>query len=161
MGDHVKVIGGRYEGDTGLIVRVEDTAVLFSDLTMHELKVFPKDLQLCSERSSGVDSMGQHQFGDLVQLDPQTVGVIIRLDRDTFQVLNQHGKVVQVKHQAVGRRRENKGAVALDSEQVNIPWLKVCFYSFMHMLIQLSICSSIHLSICLFIHLFILPSIHL
>ncbi|XP_031557165.1 transcription elongation factor SPT5-like [Actinia tenebrosa] len=120
MGDHVKVIGGRYEGDTGLIIRVEDTVVLFSDLTMHELKVLPKDLQLCSERSSGVDSMGQHQFGDLVQLDPQTVGVIIRLDRDTFQVLNQHGKVVQVKHQAVGRRRENRGAVALDSEQNTI-----------------------------------------
>ena len=40
MGDHVKVIGGRYEDDTGLIVRVEDNmVVLFSDLTMHELKV--------------------------------------------------------------------------------------------------------------------------
>ena len=38
MGDHVKVIGGRYEGDTGLIVRVEDSVVvLFSDLTMHEV----------------------------------------------------------------------------------------------------------------------------
>jgi transcription elongation factor len=38
MGDHVKVISGRYEGDTGLIVRVEDNiVVLFSDLTMHEV----------------------------------------------------------------------------------------------------------------------------
>ena len=38
MGDHVKVIRGRYEGDTGLIVRVEDNiVVLFSDLTMHEV----------------------------------------------------------------------------------------------------------------------------
>ena len=38
MGDHVKVIGGRYEGDTGLIVRVEENlVVLFSDLTMHEV----------------------------------------------------------------------------------------------------------------------------
>ena len=38
MGDHVKVIAGRYEGDTGLIVRVEDAVVvLFSDLTMHEV----------------------------------------------------------------------------------------------------------------------------
>ena len=38
MGDHVKVMGGRYEGDTGLIVRVEDNmVVLFSDLTMHEV----------------------------------------------------------------------------------------------------------------------------
>lgn len=40
MGDHVKVLAGRYEGDTGLIVRVEDnTAVLFSDLTMHEVRM--------------------------------------------------------------------------------------------------------------------------
>ena len=39
----MRVIGGRYEGDTGLIVRVEDNmVVLFSDLTMHELKTLPK-----------------------------------------------------------------------------------------------------------------------
>ncbi len=43
QGDHVRVIGGRYEGDTGLIVRVEENMiVLFSDLTMHELKTLPK-----------------------------------------------------------------------------------------------------------------------
>lgn len=40
MGDHVKVISGRYEGDTGLIVRVEDNmVVLFADLTMHEVGI--------------------------------------------------------------------------------------------------------------------------
>ena len=39
MGDHVKVLHGQYEGDTGLIVRVEDNmVVLFSDLTMHEVR---------------------------------------------------------------------------------------------------------------------------
>ena len=38
VGDHVKVIKGRFEGDTGLIVRVEeDLIVLFSDLTFHEV----------------------------------------------------------------------------------------------------------------------------
>ena len=37
-GDHVKVIKGKYEGDTGLIVRVEEEViVLFSDLTFHEV----------------------------------------------------------------------------------------------------------------------------
>ncbi|XP_060070304.1 transcription elongation factor SPT5-like [Ylistrum balloti] len=41
MGDHVKVIAGRYEGDTGLIVRVEENmVVLFSDLTMHEVSIW-------------------------------------------------------------------------------------------------------------------------
>ena len=97
MGDHVKVIAGRYEGDTGLIVRIENNiAVIFSDLTLHEvcvhtclhvymhvytcvdihinifliqLKVRPHDLQLCSETSTRVDSTGQFQWGDLVTLE--------------------------------------------------------------------------------------------
>ncbi|MBN3309999.1 SPT5H factor, partial [Amia calva] len=121
MGDHVKVIAGRFEGDTGLIVRVEENfVILFSDLTMHELKVLPRDLQLCSETASGVDAGGQHEWGELVQLDPQTVGVIVRLERETFQVLNMHGKVLTVRHQAVNRRKDNRFAVALDSEQNNI-----------------------------------------
>lgn len=127
MGDHVKVIAGRFEGDTGLIVRVEENfVILFSDLTMHEvaggrlavgrlcreeteadqpcdpasftlvhlpqLKVLPRDLQLCSETASGVDVGGQHEWGELVQLDPQTVGVIVRLERETFQVCVLHAE---------------------------------------------------------------------
>ncbi|KAL5006667.1 hypothetical protein ScPMuIL_015473 [Solemya velum] len=121
MGDHVKVIGGRYEGDTGLIVRVEENqAVLFSDLTMHELKVLPKDLQLCADMATGVDSLGQFQFGDLVQLDPQTVGTIVRLEKENFQVLNMHNKVISVKPQSVNRKRDTRNAVALDSENNNI-----------------------------------------
>ncbi|XP_017695075.1 PREDICTED: transcription elongation factor SPT5, partial [Lepidothrix coronata] len=75
MGDHVKVIAGRFEGDTGLIVRVEENfVILFSDLTMHEPP----------------------------------------------QVLNMYGKVVTVRHQAVTRKKDNRFAVALDSEQNNI-----------------------------------------
>jgi transcription elongation factor len=82
-----QVIGGRYEGDTGLIVRVLDNmVVLFSDLTMHELKVLPRDLQLCTDMATGVDSLGQYQFGDLVQLDSQTVGVIVQIQKENFQV---------------------------------------------------------------------------
>ncbi|CAH1787389.1 unnamed protein product [Owenia fusiformis] len=121
MGDHVKVIAGRYEGDTGLIVRVEDSmVVLFSDLTMHELKVLPRDLQLCADMATGVDTLGQFQFGDLVQLDAQTVGVIVRLEKEHFQVLSMHNKVIHVKHQAVTKKKENRSAVALDTESNNI-----------------------------------------
>lgn len=121
MGDHVKVIAGRFEGDTGLIVRVEDNmVVLFSDLTMHELKVLPRDLQLCADMATGVDSLGQFQWGDLVQLDPQTVGVIVRLEKENFQVLNMHGKLVQVKHQSVTKKCDARKAVALDSDQNQI-----------------------------------------
>lgn len=55
---------------------------------MLQLKVLPRDLQLCSETASGVDAGGQHEWGELVQLDPQTVGVIVRLERETFQVVD-------------------------------------------------------------------------
>lgn len=69
-GDHAKVLAGRYEGETGLIVRVEPSrVVLVSDLTMHELEVLPRDLQLCTDMATGVDSLGQFQWGDLVQLE--------------------------------------------------------------------------------------------
>ncbi|KAK7098266.1 transcription elongation factor SPT5-like [Littorina saxatilis] len=121
MGDHVKVIKGRYEGDTGLTVRVEpNMIVLFSDLTMHELKVRPDDIQLCTDMATGVDSLGQFQFGDLVQLDPQTMGVIVRLEKENFQVLSMQNRVVSVKPQSVTRKRDTRHAVALDSENNNI-----------------------------------------
>merc|ERR1719249_315748 len=121
QGDHVKVIGGRFEGDTGLIVRVqENMIVLFSDVNLAELKVLPRDLQLCSDMATGVDSLGQFQFGDMVQIDAQTVGVIVQIQKETFQVLNMHGKVVSVRPAALQKKRENKNAVALDSEQNSI-----------------------------------------
>jgi transcription elongation factor SPT5 len=38
MGDHVKVISGAHEGETGLILRVEENyVVFFSDLTQKEV----------------------------------------------------------------------------------------------------------------------------
>lgn len=121
MGDHVKVITGRYEGDTGLIVRVEDTyVVLFSDLTMHELKVLPKDIQPCTDMATGVDSLGQYQFGDLVMLDAQTVGCIVRLEKENFQVLSMHNKVQGVKPQSITRKKDTRNAVSLDSENNNV-----------------------------------------
>ncbi|EGI69080.1 Transcription elongation factor SPT5 [Acromyrmex echinatior] len=121
QGDHVKITAGRYEGDTGLIVRVEQNRiVLFSDLTMHELEVLPRDLQLCSDMATGVDSLGKFQWGDLVQLDAQTVGIIVRLEHENFHVLSIHGKVIEVRPQAVTKRRESRNTIALDFRQSTI-----------------------------------------
>lgn len=70
VGEHVKVIGGRNEGETGLIVRVEDnTAIILSDLTMEEITVFQRFLQLCQATATGVDSMGHFEWGDFVQIE--------------------------------------------------------------------------------------------
>lgn len=117
-GDHVKVIDGRYEGDTGTIVRTDErSAILLSDLSMDEIKVLIRDLQLCPDRATGVDSLGHFNYGDLVQLDPQTVGVIVRLEKENLQILTQAGRVCPYKSQAVTKKSEsNKKAVALDKD---------------------------------------------
>lgn len=51
---------------------------------------------------------------------PQTVGVIVRLERDNFHVLSMQGKVVQAKPQALQKKKESRHAVALDFEQNSI-----------------------------------------
>lgn len=87
----MKVLSGRYEGETGLIVRVEENrVVLFSDLTMHELEVLPRDLQLCSDMATGVDSLGQFQWGDLVQLESVSSLIIsISLELTSYTMSSQ------------------------------------------------------------------------
>mgnify|MGYP000895620962 CR=1 FL=1 len=121
-GDHVKVIDGRYEGDTGTIVRTDEkSAILLSDLSMDEIKVLIRDLQLCPDRATGVDSLGHFNYGDLVQLDAQTVGVIVRLEKENLQILMQSGRVRPYKSQAVTKKSEsNRKAVALDKDSAPI-----------------------------------------
>ncbi|KAK0409632.1 hypothetical protein QR680_004663 [Steinernema hermaphroditum] len=120
-GDHVKVIGGRFQGDTGLIIRVDhNTVILISDISSGEVPVLKKDAQLCADVASGVDSLGQFQYQDLVQLDQRTVGVIVRMERETVEVLDMHGKIQKIKPQAIRSKKDVSNAVALDSEQNTI-----------------------------------------
>lgn len=62
-------------------------------LSVLQLTVLPRDAQLCADVTTGVDSLGQYQYQDLVMLDQQTAGVIVRLEREYLEVLNMHGKV--------------------------------------------------------------------
>lgn len=46
----------------------------------------------------------------------QRVGVIVRLERESFQVLTNENKTIQVKHQAINKKKDSRHAVALDSD---------------------------------------------
>ncbi len=49
VGDHVRVVAGRHEGETGLIVRIEtNLAVLLSDLALHEVRVRWRGKENCT-----------------------------------------------------------------------------------------------------------------
>lgn len=56
----------------------------------------------------------------MILFSAQTVGVIVRLERENFHVLGMHGKVIECKPTALQKRRENQNTVALDSEQNQI-----------------------------------------
>lgn len=111
----MRVVSGIHEGNTGLVLRVEDNlVVIISDLNTDELQLLPKDLRLCTDVATGVDSIGQYRYHDLVMVDKETAGVIVRLEKEHVDVLTMHGTVVKMKSQALHAKKETKFAKALD-----------------------------------------------
>ncbi|THH21383.1 hypothetical protein EW146_g130 [Bondarzewia mesenterica] len=116
-GDHVKVMAGKNADETGLVVSVADNVVTFlSDMSMQEVSVFSKDLREAAEVGSGTNIVGDYELHDLVQLDPQTVGVIFKTELDSFRVLDQNGQVRLVQPHQISMRRDSYRAIATDSE---------------------------------------------
>lgn len=116
-GDHVKVTTGKHRDETGLVVKTEDNFTTFlSDLTLSEVTVFSKDLRQATEVGSGVNDIAGYELHNLVQLDAQTAGVIFKIERESFRVLDQQGNVLTVRPHQITMKRDTMRAVALDSE---------------------------------------------
>ena len=95
--DHVKITGGTFTGETGLVVKIDnDVIYIVSDNSMKEMKVKAKDVQLAHEVATGLDALGQFELHELVQLDFRNVACIVRIDRDVLVVLDQDGNQKQV-----------------------------------------------------------------
>ncbi|KAL4420140.1 hypothetical protein ABPG77_010356 [Micractinium sp. CCAP 211/92] len=92
-GEHVKVVHGQHEGETGMVVRVEGpVCYLFTDATQQEIRVFARDLTLAVASASAVDSLGGYEMHDLVVLDNATVGVVVNVEADALRVLTNQGR---------------------------------------------------------------------
>lgn len=116
VGDHVKILTGTHESETGMIVKVSDSvAVVLSDISHQELKALISDLQRTAEVSTGV-KFGEYALYDLIHLSQNEVGVIVRIEGDTAQVLDPNDKVRTVKLQSVMRKRDTKTTVGRDCE---------------------------------------------
>jgi len=94
---NLQILAGKYKDSTGFVVRItENRTVILSDLSIYEMEVLPRDLQVYSTTVTNVqDSSEQFQLSDLVQLDAQTVSV--QMERKNFHVFSTHGKVVEVR----------------------------------------------------------------
>lgn len=69
-GDHIKVMNGTNADETGLVVKVFNNDLTFlSDLSLQEVTVFSKDVREAAEVGSGVNTIGNYQLHDLVQLE--------------------------------------------------------------------------------------------
>ncbi|XP_020235958.1 putative transcription elongation factor SPT5 homolog 1 [Cajanus cajan] len=87
-GNHVKVVSGAQEGATGMVVKVEQHAlILISDTTKEHIRVFSEHVVESSEVTTGVTRIGDYELRDLVLLDNMSFGVIIRVESEAFQVL--------------------------------------------------------------------------
>ncbi|KAK2679016.1 Spt5 C-terminal domain [Fusarium oxysporum f. sp. vasinfectum] len=116
IGDHVKVIGGsKFRDEVGMVVNIKDDQVtLLTDQTNSEVTVFSKDLREASD-IGGQGSLGQYSLHDLVQLDPTTVGCVVKVDRESLVVLDQFGDTRQVMpSQIANKLPKRKTAVAAD-----------------------------------------------
>lgn len=70
VGNHIRVLSGQNEGQTGLVLSTEgDTLSFLSDLTGQEIKVFAKDVREAAEVGSTSNTVGQYELHDLVQLE--------------------------------------------------------------------------------------------
>ncbi|KAL9190857.1 hypothetical protein ACHAXT_000563 [Thalassiosira profunda] len=132
VGAHVKVTDGRYANETGVVVAVETiegeeaagefdcTAVVLTDMTHKEISVRTSQLQESAEIASGQDKLAGYELHDLVVLSgggsANEVGVIVRVGREEFTVVNNHGIAREARPEELRGKRNKPSdrAVALD-----------------------------------------------
>ncbi|GBF99267.1 hypothetical protein Rsub_11792 [Raphidocelis subcapitata] len=93
VGDHVRALSGAHKGETGLVVSVDRGVVaVVSDATRAQFRVNARDLTEAVDAAPGLEVLGdKYQLHDLVQLDAQTAGVIIAVERGAARVLTNQG----------------------------------------------------------------------
>jgi len=141
VGAHVKVMDGRYANETGTVVAVDQidgdkdfTAVVLTDVTNKEISVRTSQLRESSEQYSGQDKLAGYELYDLVMLSgggsANEVGIIVRVGREDFTVINNHGISRDVRPEELRGKKNatSNRAVALDvqgnqirtGDQVNV-----------------------------------------
>lgn len=105
-GDYVKVVSGKNEGSSGPIVKIDnDTVIIYSEMLGEEIEVFSRDIRKMSETSSTTTVVsGDYALHDLVRIDGTTAGVIIRMEKDAFKVLDNNGIIQTVTVQEMGKK---------------------------------------------------------
>jgi transcription elongation factor SPT5 len=124
-GDHVKVLNGRYMGETGTTVKVDTTdeqqhlAIVLTDNSHKEIQVFVRDLQVSDEVAASLDQLGGYKIQDLVKLAQNSVGCIVSIGQDNFQIIDQDNRLQNHKLAQVRTKLnyQARSSSALDSKK--------------------------------------------
>ncbi|OQR90491.1 transcription elongation factor SPT5, partial [Thraustotheca clavata] len=121
VGAHIKVISGRYSGETGTVVSIDESmgapvAIILVDTQAKEIQVRVRDIQESAEVSQGLDSLKGKELYDLVALPHGEVGVITHVGRDGFTVLGQNGQPKTIADQEIQRKLYSARVSALDKK---------------------------------------------
>jgi transcription elongation factor SPT5 len=82
IGDHVKVIEGRYIGITGMVVSCKDNTVDFiADINRTITTVLANDLKLSEEISSGQDRSENYNINEIILLkNDLNFGIVTKIN---------------------------------------------------------------------------------
>jgi transcription elongation factor SPT5 len=124
VGAHVKITDGRYANETGGVVAVDEIegetdhiAIVLTDVTSKEITVRVSQLRETTEINSGQDRLAGYELYDLVSLSgggsANEVGIIVRVGREDFTVINNHGIVREVRPEELRGKQNTRSSRAI------------------------------------------------
>ncbi len=111
----IRVVEGKYKGDTGKVIGVDEKAAsVILDVSQQEIKIRPDFLKLKNDsdmnlvaaltvKKSGMN--GGFQANDLVNFNGgKQLGLVLQVHEDYLKIIDQQGKLVNVKTTDIGKK---------------------------------------------------------
>ncbi|CAG9317770.1 unnamed protein product [Blepharisma stoltei] len=114
IGDHVKVISGRYQGITGMVAASKESSLdMICDVSKNVITVLSNDLKLSDEVSCGNGQIDNLRVNDIVCLNnDKAFGLVLKVDRDCIKAIMDNGETRTVwSHEIARKFNPNKASV--------------------------------------------------
>jgi transcription elongation factor SPT5 len=119
IGDHIKVIAGRYQGITGMLVSTEDSsAEVICDVGKNVITVLCNDLKLTDEISSGTTVNQNYRLNDIVTVaNENSFGIVVKVDSECLTAVMVSGEVRNIWFHEISKKFSPKKASAVDRDR--------------------------------------------
>lgn len=123
-GAHIKVVSGKYMGQTGWVVSVmetdsDDVAAVITDSINTEIQVNVGHCHLSNEVATGHGNLAGYKLYDLVSLSENETAMVIVVGQERLKVINQINIVKDVQPMEVQSKQNfhSQKATSFDSQQ--------------------------------------------